>query len=80
MVSVFLALFPFLLINFIKRVRIALKLHVFLLFFPLILHIFTVPLWIAIHLRKQQKCRIVPPTWMDKDILEEIKETEKRNK
>lgn len=40
----------------------------------------TVPLWLAIHLRKQQKCRIVSPVWMDKDILEEIKEAEKREK
>lgn len=37
-----------------------------------------VPLWLAIHLRKQQKCRIVPPVWMDIDRLEEIKEEEKR--
>ncbi|KAH8413533.1 hypothetical protein KR009_012000 [Drosophila setifemur] len=39
-----------------------------------------VPLWMATHLRKQQKCRIVPPEWMDMDILEEIKEEEKRSK
>lgn len=39
-----------------------------------------VPLWLAIHLRKQQKCRIVPPAWMERDILEEIKEAEKRMK
>ncbi|XP_068140147.1 probable DNA replication complex GINS protein PSF2 [Drosophila tropicalis] len=39
-----------------------------------------VPLWLATHLRKQQKCRIVPPEWMDMDILEEIKEEEKRSK
>ena len=36
-----------------------------------------VPLWLAIHLRKQQKCRIVPPIWMNKENLEEIKEAEK---
>lgn len=40
----------------------------------------SVPLWLAIHLRKQQKCRIVPPAWMDKDVLDEIKEAEKRMK
>lgn len=40
----------------------------------------SVPLWLAIHLRKQQKCRIVPPTWMDKEVLDEIKEAEKRMK
>ncbi|XP_070502357.1 probable DNA replication complex GINS protein PSF2 [Chironomus tepperi] len=37
-----------------------------------------IPLWLAIHLRKQQKCRIVPPSWMDRDILEDKKEEEKR--
>lgn len=37
-----------------------------------------VPLWLAIHLKRQQKCRIVPPTWMDREYLEELKETEKR--
>lgn len=39
-----------------------------------------VPLWLAIHLRKQQKCRIVPPEWMDMEILEDIKEDEKRSR
>lgn len=39
-----------------------------------------VPLWFAIHLRKQQKCILVPPEWMDVDTLEEIKEEEKRSK
>lgn len=29
------------------------------------------------HLRKQQKCRHVPPPWMDVDTLEAIKEAEK---
>lgn len=42
--------------------------------------VFSVPLWYAIHLRKQQKCRLVPPVWMDRDMLEEIKEAEKREK
>uniref|UniRef100_A0A182W8N7 DNA replication complex GINS protein PSF2 n=1 Tax=Anopheles minimus TaxID=112268 RepID=A0A182W8N7_9DIPT len=37
-----------------------------------------VPLWLGIHLRQQQKCRIVAPHWMDIDLLEDIKETEKR--
>lgn len=36
-----------------------------------------VPLWLASHLRKQQKCRYVPPHWMDVDTLEAIKEAEK---
>ncbi|TDG46575.1 hypothetical protein AWZ03_007013 [Drosophila navojoa] len=39
-----------------------------------------VPLWLATHLRKQQKCRIVPPEWMELETLEEIKEEEKRSK
>ncbi|KAH8263484.1 hypothetical protein KR044_009542 [Drosophila immigrans] len=39
-----------------------------------------VPLWLAAHLRKQQKCRIVPPEWMELETLEEIKEEEKRSK
>lgn len=39
-----------------------------------------VPLWLAIHMKKQQKCRIVPPTWMEVDLLEEICEEEKRCK
>lgn len=39
-----------------------------------------VPLWLAVHLRKQQKCRIVPPEWMDIEKLEDIKEEEKRSK
>lgn len=39
-----------------------------------------VPLWLAVHLRKQQKCRIVPPEWMEIEQLEDIKEAEKRSK
>lgn len=39
-----------------------------------------VPLWIAVHLRKQQKCRFVPPEWMDVDKLEEIKQEEKTSR
>ncbi|XP_035773093.1 probable DNA replication complex GINS protein PSF2 [Anopheles albimanus] len=37
-----------------------------------------VPLWLAVHLRQQQKCRIIAPHWMDIDLLEDIKEAEKR--
>lgn len=37
-----------------------------------------VPLWLACHLRKQQKCRFVPPEWMETTVLEELKEEEKR--
>lgn len=39
-----------------------------------------VPLWLAIHLRKQGKCHIVPPHWMDVDILTEKKEQEKNDR
>lgn len=39
-----------------------------------------VPLWLAVHLRKQQKCRIVPPEWMCMELLEDIKDEEKRSK
>lgn len=36
-----------------------------------------VPLWIAVNLKQQQKCKIQPPDWMDVDKLEELKEEEK---
>ncbi|GJQ83352.1 hypothetical protein Trydic_g18137 [Trypoxylus dichotomus] len=36
-----------------------------------------VPLWIAINLKQQQKCKILPPDWMDVEKLEELKEEEK---
>lgn len=39
-----------------------------------------VPLWFAIHIRKQQKCRIVPPFWMDVVLLEEKKEEERQTR
>lgn len=39
-----------------------------------------IPLWFAIHLRQQQKCRIVPPQWMDISLLEDLKEEEKRSR
>ena len=39
-----------------------------------------IPIWLAIHLRKQQKCRIVPPEWMDIERLEHIKDEEKKSK
>uniref|UniRef100_A0A0X3P914 DNA replication complex GINS protein PSF2 n=1 Tax=Schistocephalus solidus TaxID=70667 RepID=A0A0X3P914_SCHSO len=35
-----------------------------------------VPLWLAIHLRRQQKCRIIPPTWLCVTSLTEFKEAE----
>ncbi|CAH2244232.1 probable DNA replication complex GINS protein PSF2 [Pararge aegeria] len=36
-----------------------------------------VPLWLAVMLKQKQKCRLVPPDWMDMDVLENIKEEEK---
>lgn len=35
-----------------------------------------VPLWLAINLRQRQKCRILPPDWMNVEKLEEIKHEE----
>ncbi|XP_030060410.1 DNA replication complex GINS protein PSF2 [Microcaecilia unicolor] len=37
-----------------------------------------VPLWLAVNLKQRQKCRIVPPEWMDVEKLEEIREQERR--
>ncbi|XP_050310601.1 probable DNA replication complex GINS protein PSF2 [Anthonomus grandis grandis] len=39
-----------------------------------------VPLWLAINLKKQQQCKIIPPDWMDVDHLTELKESEKIEK
>ncbi|XP_022819942.1 probable DNA replication complex GINS protein PSF2 [Spodoptera litura] len=39
-----------------------------------------VPLWLAMMLKQKQKCRIVPPDWMELDTLENIKEEEKRSR
>ncbi|XP_034840159.1 probable DNA replication complex GINS protein PSF2 [Maniola hyperantus] len=39
-----------------------------------------VPLWLAVMLKQKQKCRLVPPDWMDMDVLENIKEEEKRSR
>ncbi|KAM3961304.1 DNA replication complex GINS protein PSF2-like protein [Aphomia sociella] len=39
-----------------------------------------VPLWLAIMLKQKQKCRVVPPEWMEVDKLENIKEEEKRSR
>lgn len=36
-----------------------------------------VPLWLAIHLRKQDKCRIKPPDWMDAESLKRVLRVEK---
>ncbi|XP_055685596.1 probable DNA replication complex GINS protein PSF2 [Lutzomyia longipalpis] len=37
-----------------------------------------VPLWLGLHLKKQQRCRFVVPDWMNVDSLEELKEQETR--
>lgn len=39
-----------------------------------------VPIWLAINLQQQQKCRIICPDWMDPEKLDEIKENEKLSK
>lgn len=39
-----------------------------------------VPLWLAVNLKQRNKCRIIPPSWMDIDKLEEKKEEEKNSK
>lgn len=31
-----------------------------------------VPLWLAVHLRRRNLCRIIPPSWMDVDNLKEV--------
>ncbi|XP_053556959.1 DNA replication complex GINS protein PSF2 [Bombina bombina] len=37
-----------------------------------------VPLWLAINLKQRQKCRIIPPEWMDVEKLEAIRDQERR--
>ncbi|XP_046680728.1 probable DNA replication complex GINS protein PSF2 [Homalodisca vitripennis] len=39
-----------------------------------------VPLWVAVNLRQRQKCRIVPPDWMNIERLLEKKEEEKSSR
>lgn len=39
-----------------------------------------VPLWAAIFMKQRQKCRIVPPSWLKLEKLEEIKTSEIENK
>lgn len=39
-----------------------------------------VPLWMAINLKQQQKCKIQQPDWMEVDKLESVKEGEKSSK
>ncbi|XP_010004565.1 PREDICTED: DNA replication complex GINS protein PSF2-like [Chaetura pelagica] len=37
-----------------------------------------VPAWLAISLKQRQKCRLVPPEWMDVEKLEEIRDQERK--
>ncbi|XP_035758498.1 DNA replication complex GINS protein PSF2 [Egretta garzetta] len=37
-----------------------------------------VPVWLAINLKQRQKCRLIPPEWMDVEKLEEIREQERK--
>lgn len=39
-----------------------------------------VPLWVAVSLKRQKKCKIQPPDWMDMQKLEYIKEQEKQSR
>lgn len=38
-----------------------------------------VPLWLGINLYRSSKCKIIPPDWLNVDILQKIKEEEKAN-
>lgn len=38
-----------------------------------------VPMWLAVNLKKQQKCKIQPPDWMDVETLEALKNIEKES-
>eukprot|EP00520_Triparma_pacifica_P019328 CAMPEP_0118650720 /NCGR_PEP_ID=MMETSP0785-20121206/10395_1 /TAXON_ID=91992 /ORGANISM="Bolidomonas pacifica, Strain CCMP 1866" /LENGTH=136 /DNA_ID=CAMNT_0006543109 /DNA_START=265 /DNA_END=672 /DNA_ORIENTATION=+ len=37
----------------------------------------SVPLWLAVMLRRTNRCRIVPPQWMNVDYLTSVREYEK---
>ncbi|XP_054026033.1 DNA replication complex GINS protein PSF2 isoform X2 [Dryobates pubescens] len=37
-----------------------------------------VPVWLAISLKQRQKCRLIPPEWMDVEKLEEIRDQERK--
>ncbi|GFO34772.1 DNA replication complex gins protein psf2 [Plakobranchus ocellatus] len=36
----------------------------------------SVPLWLAVNLKQRQKCRVVPPDWMNLEVLQEKKQAE----
>ncbi|KAM9607495.1 DNA replication complex GINS protein PSF2 isoform 1-T1 [Trichechus inunguis] len=37
-----------------------------------------VPLWLAINLKQRQKCRLIPPEWMDVEKLEKRRDHERK--
>ncbi|XP_070617959.1 DNA replication complex GINS protein PSF2 [Erythrolamprus reginae] len=37
-----------------------------------------VPLWLALNLKQRQKCRLVPPDWMDVEKLEQMRDQERQ--
>ncbi|XP_045149535.1 DNA replication complex GINS protein PSF2 [Echinops telfairi] len=37
-----------------------------------------VPLWLAVNLKRRQKCRLLPPDWMDVEKLEEMRDHERK--
>ncbi|XP_014204501.1 DNA replication complex GINS protein PSF2 [Copidosoma floridanum] len=39
-----------------------------------------VPIWLALNLKQQQKCRIIAQEWMDTELLAEVIENEKAEK
>ena len=39
-----------------------------------------VPIWLALNLKQQQKCQIVPQEWMDTEYLSDILAEEKNSK
>ncbi len=38
-----------------------------------------VPLWLAIQFKKNKKCRIIPPIWMNEEFLLDKVDVEKKN-
>ncbi|XP_026539815.1 DNA replication complex GINS protein PSF2 [Notechis scutatus] len=37
-----------------------------------------VPLWLGLNLKQRQKCRLVPPDWMDVEKLEQMRDQERK--
>lgn len=42
-------------------------------------HETTVPLWLALLLKRQQKCKIIPPFWMKESLLIDLNNSENSN-